>query len=170
MATVSVIIPCYNDGKYLEETIKSVLEQTYSQIEIIIINDGSNEDETIEILNRLHERGVIVLNSERLGPSHARNYGIIKASGKYILPLDADDKIDKTYIEKAVNILNENEKIGVVYCYAKLFGEKTGNWDLPKYEFKKMFFRNIVFVTAMFRKEDWVSVGGFCNDFKNGGL
>lgn len=168
MEKVSVIIPCYNDGRYIEETIQSVLNQTYSRIEIIVIDDGSDNLEMMKTLERLKARGIIVLHTEHLGPSHARNYGIYQSTGEYILPLDSDDKINETYIEKAVRVLNTNEKIGAVYCRAELFGEKTGPWNLPDYELKKMFFDNIVFVTAMFRKEDWKVVGGFCSDFKHG--
>lgn len=160
MDKVSVIMPCYNDGKYIREAIESVKNQTYPNIEIMVIDDGSEDNETCQILNGLSE-DVCLLRSEHLRPAGARNLGISKATGKYILPLDSDDKIDATYIEKCVNILNDNEKIGAVYCYADLFGEKCGRWRLPKYSFKNMLVDNVVFVTAMFRKEDWEKVGGF---------
>lgn len=160
MEKVSVIMPCYNDGQYIREAIDSVKNQTYSNIEIIIIDDGSDDKDTCQILSELAD-DVYLLRSEHLRPAGARNLGICKASGKYILPLDSDDKIETTYIEKCVNILNDNEKIGAVYCYADLFGEKNGAWELPKYSFKNMLVDNIVFVTAMFRREDWEKVGGF---------
>ena len=111
MDKVSVIMPCYNDGKYIREAIESVKNQTYLNIEIVVIDDGSEDNETCQILNGLSE-DVRLLKSEHLRPAGARNLGISKATGKYILPLDSDDKIDATYIEKCVNILNDNEKIG----------------------------------------------------------
>lgn len=160
MEKVSVIMPCYNDGQYIREAIDSVKNQTYSNIEIVVIDDGSDDHETCQILNELSD-DVCLLKSKHLKPAGARNLGISKASGKYILPLDSDDKIDATYIEKCVNVLDNNEKIGAVYCYADLFGEKSGEWRLPKYSFKNMLVDNIVFVTAMFRKDDWEKVGGF---------
>ena len=167
MDKVSVIMPCYNDGKYIREAIESVKNQTYPNIEIMVIDDGSEDNETCQILNGLSE-DVRLLKSEHLRPAGARNLGISKATGKYILPLDSDDKIDATYIEKCVNILNDNEKIGAVYCYADLFGEKSGTWGLPRYSFKEMLVDNIVFVTAMFRKNDWEKVGGFDTTMESG--
>ena len=159
---VSIIMPCYNDGKYIFDAIESVEKQTYHNIELIVIDDGSDEEETKRNLERIRrEKNIIVLQTERLRPAGARNYGISHATGKYILPLDADDSIDKSYVQKCVGILESNEHIGAVYCFADLFGEKCGKWELPPYSFEEMLLDNIVFVTAMFRKEDWVTVGGF---------
>lgn len=157
---VSIIMPCYNDGKYIREAINSVKEQTYDNIEIIVINDGSDDGETRSILEGLRGEAVI-LQTNHLRPAGARNYGIQNAKGKYILPLDSDDMIDPSYVEKAVKILEGNDNIGVVYCQADLFGEKSGRWDLPDYSFDKMLLDNVVFVTALFYKQDWVKVGGF---------
>ena len=168
METVSVIMPCFNDGAYIKESIESVLNQTYKEIEIIIIDDGSDDPNTIEIINGIKNPRIKVLHSKRLRPSGARNYGIQEATGKYILPVDSDDKIDYTYVEKAVNILKQNPNIGVVYCYGDLFGEQKGRWQLPDYSFKTMLLDNVVFVTAMFYKKDWESVGGFNTKMKAG--
>lgn len=165
---VSVIIPCFNDGKYIEEAIESVERQTYLNIEIIICDDGSTDRDTLLLLSKLKKNGLIVIHLNNSGPATARNKGIEVASGKYILPLDADDKIDKTYIEKAVKIIESDTDIGVVYCQAELFGKKKGKWLLPNYSFDKMIIDNIVFVTALFRKDDWVKVGGYCEDFEHG--
>ena len=160
MEKVSVIMPCYNDGKYIEEAVESVFAQTYKNIELIVIDDGSDEQETIDILNRLGDR-IVLLKTNHLRPAGARNYGITRATGKYILPVDSDDKIDSTYVAKAVEILEKNQNIGVVYCEADLFGEKSGKWDLPSSSFDKMLLDNVVFVTALFYREDWEKVGGF---------
>ena len=99
MEKVSVIMPCYNDGRYIEEAVESVFTQTYPDIELIVIDDGSDEQETLDVLERLRDK-IILLKTDHVRPAGARNYGIERASGKYILPLDSDDRIDKTYIEK----------------------------------------------------------------------
>lgn len=161
MELVSVIMPCYNDGKYIREAIASVEQQTYSSWEIIIIDDGSDDEETIKIINSINDKRITVLYTEHIRPAGARNFGIQHAKGKYILPVDSDDIIDKTYMEKAVKIIESDPKIGVVYCQAELFGEQEGRWDLPNYCFEKMLLDNIVFVSALFYKEDWKKVGGF---------
>lgn len=168
MDKVSVIMPCFNDGMYIEEAIDSVLAQTYKNIEIIIIDDGSDDQRTIEILDRINNPAIRILHSKRLRPAGARNYGITEATGKYILPVDSDDRIEPTYVEKAVEILEKNKQMGVVYCYADLFGEKSGRWELPDYSFDTMLLDNVVFVTALFYKEDWEKVGGFNTKMKAG--
>ncbi|KEO78528.1 glycosyltransferase family 2 protein [Paenibacillus polymyxa] len=170
MDKVSIIMPCYNDGTYIQEAINSVRKQTYKNIELIIIDDGSDDPNTLEILSKLAEQksDVKLLKTHRLRPAGARNFGIQHAEGKYILPLDSDDIIKPEYVEKAVAILENNESVGVVYCYAELFGEKTGRWELPDYSLDKMLLDNIVFVTAMFHREDWEKVGGFNSEMHHG--
>lgn len=168
MSKVSIIMPCYNDGAYIEEAIASVHAQTYKDIELIIIDDGSDDEQTIRILNEISNSNIKLVRTNRVRPAAARNAGIEKATGKYILPLDSDDVIESDYVEKAVNILQGNNHIGVVYCYADLFGEKSGRWDLPNYSFEKMLLDNIVFVSAVFYKEDWEKVGGFHTDMQHG--
>lgn len=168
MDKISVIMPCYNDGIYIMEAIDSVKMQTYRDWELIIIDDGSDEEETIRILSQIEDTRIKILHTDHLRPAGARNFGIQHAEGTYILPLDSDDKIERTYMEKAVQILEENKNIGVVYCKAELFGEKSGLWDLPEYSFRTMLLDNIVFVTALFYKSDWEKAGGFSTSMAAG--
>ena len=162
MERVSVIMPCYNDGQYIEEALYSLRAQTYLNWELIVIDDGSDEPETLRVLDQLEEMPYVrLLRTNHVRPAGARNAGIQAARGTYILPLDADDTIEPTYMEKAVKILNENPHVGVVYCKADLFGEQSGPWGLPDYSLRAMLQDNIVFVTSMFRREDWERVGGF---------
>ena len=158
---ISVIMPCYNDGAYIQEAIESIKIQTYKDWELIIIDDGSDDTNTVNIINRIEDERITILHTNHLRPAGARNYGIEHAKGKYILPVDSDDKIDPSYMQKAVEIIESEEAIGVVYCYADLFGERSGRWELPDYSFEKMLLDNVVFVTALFYKEDWDKVGGF---------
>lgn len=169
MSKVSIIMPCFNDGAYIMEAITSVRAQTYRNTEIIIINDGSDDPHTLMLMEKFkEERDIKVLHTNRIRPAAARNEGIKVATGKYILPLDADDIIEPKYIEKAVQILDGNKNIGVVYCQAQLFGEKKGRWELPNYSLEKMLLDNVVFVTALFHKRDWEVVGGFNTGLKHG--
>jgi len=159
---VSVIMPCFNDGNYIKDAIDSVFTQTYKNIDLTIINDCSTDKNTNNILSSIsHPKIKILHNESNMGPSGTRNKGIAKADGKYILPLDADDIIDITYVEKAIKIIENNDSIGAVYCKAELFGMKNGPWNLPDYSLDHMLLDNIVFITALFRKEDWEKVGGF---------
>lgn len=168
MKKVSVIMPCFNDGAYIEEAVASIRAQTYPNIELVIIDDGSDEPETKAVLEKLESSGAVLLHTNRLRPAGARNTGIAAATGEYILPVDADDLIAPNYIEKAVKIMDDNDNIGVVYCHADLFGEQSGPWELPDYSLEKMLLDNIIFVSAMFRREDWCKVGGYRTTMKHG--
>ncbi len=166
---VSVITPCYNDGAYIEQTIKSIRAQTYKNWEMIIVDDGSDDVDTVEILEKLEcETDIRIIRTNRLRPAGARNAGISVATGEFILPVDADDLIEPTYMECAVEKMISNPKLGIVYCHADLFGEKNGPWELPDYSFDKMLLDNVIFVTALFRRSDWEKVGGFRTSMKHG--
>lgn len=165
---VSVIMPCYNDGRYIQQAVDSCLQQTLQDIEIIVVDDGSDDYATCKILKTLDDPRIVLLHSNRIGPSNARNVAIKNARGRYILPLDSDDWIEPEYAERAAAILDERLDIGIVYCHAKLFGEKEGAWNLPDYSLETFLLDNCIFVTALFRKEDWETIGGFSDEFKYG--
>lgn len=158
---VSVIIPCYNLGHYLDEAVESVLSQTYKDFEIVIVNDGSTDKYTNKKIKDYKQPKTKVINTENLGPAVARNTGIKNSSGMYILPLDADDKIGSTYLEKAVEVLDKNLNIGIVYCEAELFGEVAGKWEQPEYSFPKILLKNMIFCTGFFRRSDFEKTNGY---------
>lgn len=168
MPLVSIIIPCYNQGNYILETLKSVLDQTFQDYEIIVVNDGSTDEYTNNLLKNLNFPKTKVLTTVNQGLASARNNGIKIASGDIILPLDSDDKIHPEYIEKAVKILRERTDVRIVYCKAQLFGEKKGVWALPEYSFDEMLIRNLIFASAFYYKEDWDKVGGYKSNMISG--
>ncbi len=166
---VSVIIPVYNvKPKYIEEAVNSVLNQTYKNIEIIIVNDGSDDNQTLNFLKCINNEKIKVINQENKGLSAARNTGITTSSGEYILPLDSDDKIEKTYIEKAVKVIENNLSIGMVYCEAEHFGAKTGKWELPEYNREDFLYTNCIFCSALYRKTDWEKAGKYDEKMRDG--
>ena len=168
---VSIIIPCYNHGKYVREAIVSALDQTYENIEIVCVNDGSadNSSEIIgEMARKYRKRIVFIDNKQNRGVIHARNQAIEKCHGDYILPLDADDKIGKTYVELAVAVLDANPDIGVVYCKGCFFGSINDEWNLPEFKQENILIANFIPNSAMFRKRDFMSVGKYNNNMING--
>jgi glycosyltransferase involved in cell wall biosynthesis len=166
---VSVIIPCYNQAQYLPDALNSVLAQTYSNWECIIVNDGS-PDNTEEVALEWVEKDerLKYYKKENGGVSDARNFGIRKSGGEYILPLDADDKIGPEYLENALQAFAKNSDIGVVYCEAEYFGDQKGKWNLPEFSVNELLCRNIVFCSAFFRREDYNKTKGYDNDMKFG--
>ena len=113
---VSVIIPAYNMADLTLLTVKSVLNQTYENIEIIVVDDGS-KDETREVLKEVEEK-IKYVYKENGGASSARNLGIINATGEYIALLDCDDLYLPEKIEKAVKALDNDPQIGFVHTGA----------------------------------------------------
>ena len=105
MNLVSVVIPCYNSGIYIEKAINSVKNQTYKNVEIIVVNDGSTDSYTLKYFKNV--KNITLINQKNKGLPNARNVGIKKAKGKYILPLDADDWIRKDAIQLMVKSIQE---------------------------------------------------------------
>jgi len=161
MAKVSVIIPCYNQGIYISEAISSVLSQTYQDVEIIVVNDGSTDVQTNQILAALQNEKITIKTTANHGLAAARNNGISASSGKYILPLDADDRIAPEYIEQGVKLLDAESDLGIVYCRAKLFGEIDCEWTLPPYSLEAMLKDNVIFCSALYRRSAWDEIGGY---------
>lgn len=159
---VSVVIPCYNHGKYLQETVESVMKSSYTHYEIIIVDDES-KDNSLDLAYNLSEKfsQIRVLNQKNSGPARARNHGIKEAEGEIILPLDADDLISSNYIEEGVKILLENPQIKVVYAKARMFGAIEKEWKLKPFSHYNLALDNMIYVSALFRKRDWEKVGGF---------
>lgn len=166
---VSVVVPSYNQGNFLEEALNSVLAQTYTNWECIIINDGSI-DNTEEIARKFlsKDKRFRYIKQSNQGVVAARNKAISVSVGEYILPLDGDDKIANTYIEKAVKILESNKQIKIVGCEVEKFGAQTGRLYLPTFSMKTMLAINCFVVTSLFRKEDFEQVGGFNNNMTLG--
>jgi glycosyltransferase involved in cell wall biosynthesis len=129
---LSVVIPCYNQGEYLLDALSSVQTCLDPVYEVIIVNDGSSDSLTISLLSYLKDQGYFILEQENQGLACARNNGIAKASGRYILPLDADNKIRADYILKGIEVLDQNPDIGVVYGKPEWFGEIERPWGLPE--------------------------------------
>lgn len=164
---VSIVIPVYNSGRFLKETLASVANQDYESIEVILSDSGSNDEATLSLLKDLSANYKVVYAGDN-GVSVARNKGIEVAKGEYILALDSDDLIDKTLVRRFANELDKDKNVSVVRCNIELFGKKKGKMDFAPFDFSILLARNLMVVTSMFRKIDWERVGGFDPDFKLG--
>lgn len=116
MNSVSVIITCFREGRLLNAAVESVLNQTTKSFELIIVNDSSTDDSTNEICRKFEEKGIAVYRTERnIGPSGARNLGIMKASGDIIIPLDGDDTLPSDAVEKISGCFEQYPDCDFVY-------------------------------------------------------
>lgn len=169
MTLISIIVPCYNQAEYLSDCIQSVLDQTYTNWECIIVNDGSTDD-TDKIAQRWTEQNsrIKYIKKDNEGVCIARNTGISISKGEWILPLDGDDKIGRDYLRLAEEIMTSKPDVGLIYAQAELFGEETGTWDLPPYSFRMLLRSNMIYCTGFYKKEDWLKIGGYDISMKHG--
>ena len=161
---VSIVIPYYNGGEFVRETVVSAISQSYKNIEIIIVDDGSTEEDSIRIFDQLEHPLLKKIRTKNQGLPLARNTGISLANGVFILPLDCDDLISNTYVQCAIEQFELNENLGIVYSHASFFGSVNKYWELPEYEKINFLTSNCIFCSAFFKKADWKEVGGYKSD------
>lgn len=161
---VSIIITCYNLGEYLEEAIASIKEYSNNQdYEIILVNDGSTDVDTNLIIEDIvkNNKTIKLINQPNLGLAKARNNGIKEARGKYIIPLDADNKMRPEFIKQTITILDSDNEIDVIYGDAQLFGNKTTVWKGKPFDIAEMVLNNYIDACAGFRKSVWEELDGY---------
>jgi len=166
---VSIIIPCYNQAQYLVEAAESVICQTYSNIEIIIVNDGSpdNTQEVAEKLQKKYPEKIQILSQENAGLVSARNNGIKEASGKYIVSLDADDKLYKEMINKCVQT-SQQHNADIVYTGYQGFGisDRVNMWTA--FEETNPLYATPCGALAFIKKRVWEVTGGYKSSMHDG--
>ncbi len=166
--TFSVVIPCFNQGEFVLAAVASTEDSEGVSLELVIVNDGSTDPFTMEILERLRAAGYRILDQPNRGLSAARNAGIRAARGRYILPLDADNQIRPCYLRRAAEVLDTTPRVGVVYGDAALSGKRSGVWRVPDFKLDEMATGNRIDACAAFRREVWEQCGGYDEDIQVG--
>lgn len=158
---VSIIIACYNDP-YVEEAVDSAFAQSYEPKEVILVDDGS-DGKVAEVIKNCNDRVDHLLVQSNSGQSIARNNGIKKSSGKYILNHDSDDYFEPEFIAKAVKIMEAEEEVKIVTCKAnRIYKNKKIDIFTPAGgDFRNFLYSNSALGSSMFRREDWEKVGGY---------
>lgn len=159
---ISVIIPCYNDHLYIADAIRSIYDQDYENIEIIIVDDGSDA-KTKDVLKILEKEKLDIITQKNLGPAAARNNGISLAKGDYIVTLDADDYFKPGFFKKALSILVDHPDVGLVTSYAYAFSDKGIHWkiDLKEGNSEDFLLKNRALASCMYRKKCWREISGY---------
>lgn len=162
-------MPCYNHGIYIHDAVNS-LEQVSNKnlYELIIINDGSTDPYTIEQLDNLSNKGFNVIHQQNQGLSTARNNAIRSSKGKYIFPLDSDNMARSRYIEVALDIMENDEQISVVYGNAMFFGDASREYRPGPFNMQKLMLGNYIDACAIYRKDMWEKIGGYDKAMKYG--
>lgn len=165
MPLVSVVIPVYNMETFLAETLDSVLASDYPAFEVVVMDDGS-KDTSLSLARKYAEKDdrVRVFTQQNAGACAARNQAIAEAWGEFILPVDADNTIEPSFIREAVGVFLREPDVKVVAPRADFFGAKRGEWKLPPFSLSLLARKNIMDTCAMYRKSDWVRIGGYCEE------
>ena len=158
---LSVVIPSYNDGRFIRDAIASVEVLPRELYEIIIVNDGSPEEFTLKVIADLEDAGYHIIHQANKGLGGARNAGVAAAKGEYILPLDTDNKIRADFIMRALQILDERPDISMVHGDFQYFGETNTLARIPPFDIKKMLRRNYIDACAVYRRSMWEACGGY---------
>jgi glycosyltransferase involved in cell wall biosynthesis len=167
---VSFVIPYYNAGATIQETIDSIFNQSYPNFDIWLINDGSTDPYSIGKLKDFEGNEKIhVLHQENAGPSVARNVAIQQSKADYILPLDADDVIEKSSLSESLKIM-KNKEVGVVYGNFQFFGDDNSLKVQFNFSLDRQLLMNQVAVTALIRKSVFTEVGNYDEFLSKPGL
>jgi len=162
--SVAVVIPCYKQAHFLPATVASVCAQTYADLEIVIVDDGS-PDGTAAVAERLAaafpERDIRLVRQHNQGLAASRNNGIAATSAEYVLVLDSDDLIAPTFVEDCVRVLDARPDLSIAYGQQRYFGDENQFTQMPEYDFVLLTRRNLFPCTALYRRRAFDEVGGY---------
>src|SRR5882724_5523972 len=158
---VSVIVPCYNLGAYLDEAVESVLRQTCQDFEILIVDDGSTDAGTRELLATYQRPKTRVIHIAHAGLAAARNTAIAHATGAYLCALDADDRLEPTYFEKGTRLLDRDPSLTFVSSWMRIFGDESWEWTPDRCDLPALLCEDTVCTAALVRRDATLAVGGY---------
>jgi glycosyltransferase involved in cell wall biosynthesis len=165
---VSVIVPCFNLGHFLGEALDSVFAQTWRDFEIVVVDDGSTDPATCRLLDSLQRPNTRVIRSENRGLPAARNLGVRNSRGQYLCSLDADDRMEPTWIERGVEVLDSDATIAFVSHWLDTFGDEQWQWQPSRCDLAMLLDTNTVNGAALVRRSVFDEVGGFDETMRDG--
>lgn len=165
---MSVIIPCYNYGKFLREAVESVVKQNYMYREIIIVNDGSTDNTATvlqEIVRDFPQERIIVISQANQGQIVSRNIALRRAKGEFVLPLDADDLLAPQALEALVHSARTH---AVVFGYSRAFGASESFWRTNSFDVNELLYANQLPYCALYSIDLWHETGGYNHAMRGG--
>ena len=171
---IDVVITCYNYGRYLNESINSIINQKFPPKTLTIVDDGSNDAATRVFISNILDKydfGLInpyVLSTRYQGLSRARNNGIRIGGAPYICCLDADDYISINYFTEILKVFESNSDASIVTPFVQLFGDESNLWKTSASEFADLLLENTYAVSSVFKRSDWDRIKGYDENMKHG--
>jgi glycosyltransferase involved in cell wall biosynthesis len=164
---VSVIVPCHNGGRFLDGLVANLREQTLQDFEIVIVNNGSTEPETLYVLKRLESLVRVVHQENRYLPG-ARNRGFKEARADIVLPLDCDDRLEPTFLAETLAALRRAPAdVGFVFTHMRLTGSVEGILHTHCNRFDQLFLNHMAYC-LLTRKSAWEKIGGYDETMRDG--
>jgi len=164
----SVVVTCYNLGRYLDDAVDSVLAQTDQDFEIVIVDDGSTDPATRELLEHYQRPKTRVVHIDNRGLPGARNEGIRQTTGTYVCTLDADDMLERTYLEKSAAVLDRKQSVAFVSHWLKTFGDEEREWTPTSADFPALLDMNTINGAALVRRDALEAVGLYDETMRHG--
>jgi len=165
---VSIVVPCFNDGHYLDDSIRSIFNQTMTSFEVIVVDDGSTDPETLAIIDALPWSRTRVIHQTNAGLSAARNTGMSAARGTYVVPLDADDELEPEFLEHMVAALEPVPDAAFAACRARLFEDIDAVWIPRPYNPYQLLLSNSIIGCVLLRRDAYLAVGGYDETMRHG--
>jgi glycosyltransferase involved in cell wall biosynthesis len=163
---VSIVVPCYNGGRFIDELLSTFAAQTFRDFEVVIVDDGSGEETRAKLATL--DPSIRVLRQENQGPGAARNTGFQAARAPIILPLDCDDSLEPTYLAETVPVLQAApQDVGFVFTYLRAFGAIQRVFPRGFDRFDQLFSNRLQSCILM-RKSAWEALGGYDESMRDG--
>ncbi|NCC84158.1 MAG: glycosyltransferase [Clostridia bacterium] len=161
---ISVVIPVHNGSAFLPEAVSSLAAQEWESLEVVIVNDGSQDDSSTvahELAARHPELRIQVVDKENGGLADARNAGISVSSGDWILPLDCDDRFAPGFLRQALHVIEHQPEINLVFADMQEFGASNKTWRPANYSWQELLVHNTFPCASLYRRELWEMSGGY---------
>ncbi len=165
---VAVVVSCYNLGEYLHEAVDSVLAQTLEAVEIVVVDDGSDDPATRRVLDAFDRPRTRVLRTENRGLAAAKNTGFAATTAPFLCALDADDRLAPAMLERSVARLEADPGLAFVSHWLRTFGEEEADWQPADCGLPALLDMNTVNGAALVRRSAFEQVGGYDESFRDG--
>jgi glycosyltransferase involved in cell wall biosynthesis len=154
---VSVIIPCFNSGAFLGECLRSVFDQTYRPLEVIVVDDGSTDD-SVSVARPFP---LTLICQSHAGVCAAVNHGVAASSGEFVLRVDADDLLDPAYVERMFDVLRTDLGAAFAYSHGRFIGARTGPFNMPAFDAEALAEGAYATSVALTRRTAYDAAGGY---------
>ena len=165
---ISVLLPCFNDGQWIDEALDSVRQQTFQDFEIVVVDDGSTDAATVRKLESIDDSNIRVFRTENRGLPAARNHAAAQARGELFCALDADDRLAATWFEKGQALLTSRPEITFVSHWLETFGDEHWTWKPERCDLPALLVKNTINGAALVRRAAFEAVGGYDESMRHG--